>query len=86
MKSTLFAAFVATACLGPTAEYVAEDPEPEVCGENYPLETPPESCESNSYGTCCMWFIDAGDGTTCRKDYCTYHSDNCEWDLVLDEC
>tara|TARA_Y100001973_G_C5203904_1_gene339906 strand:- start:553 stop:819 length:267 start_codon:yes stop_codon:yes gene_type:complete len=88
MKTILFLAFAATACLEPMPEYVAApDPEPEVCsGEDYPLEAPPESCESDSYGTCCMWLIDSSDAGTCRYDYCTYHEDNCEWTLVRREC
>ena len=87
MKSILLVAFAATACLEPMPEYIAApDPEPEVCSEQYPLETPPDSCEDSSYGTCCMWVIDNGDAGTCRKDYCTYHADKCEWELVLDEC
>ena len=65
----------------------APDPEPEVCdGENYPFETPPDTCESNSFGTCCSWSVDSSDGGVCRHDYCTYHESQCEWTFILKDC
>ena len=87
MRMILLMAFVGIGCVEPIPEYVvAPDPEPEVCdGENYPFEAPPDTCESNSYGTCCSWYID-NDAGSCRYDYCTYHESDCEWTLTHEEC
>lgn len=84
MKNILAVAFIGLACGSPLP--VAEDPEPESCDENYPHETSPDTCESNSYGTCCSWTINREEEGTCRYDYCTYHEDSCEWTLTLKEC
>ena len=85
MKSILAIAFISLACMGPTP--VADDPEPEVCdGENYPHEATPDSCESDSFGTCCSWTLDDDEDGTCRYDYCTYHESECEWTLTYKEC
>ena len=87
MKSILVLAFTSLACLAPMPEYVAADPEPEVCsGEDYPFETAPEACESDSFGTCCTWGPVATDGGYCTHDYCTYHEDDCQWHLTHVEC
>ena len=88
MKAILLAAFISTGCLEPMPEYItAPDPDPEVCdGENYPFEAPPDTCESDSFGTCCSWDIDSSDGGVCRYDYCTYHESQCEWTFILKDC
>ncbi len=85
MKSILAIAFIGLACASPMP--VADDPEPEVCdGENYPHEATPDSCESDSFGTCCSWTLDDDEDGTCRYDYCTYHESECEWTLTYKEC
>ena len=88
MKIVFLLALANLACLEPMPEYIAApDPEPEVCdGENYPFETPPDTCESDSFGTCCSWTIDSPDGGVCRYDYCTYHESQCEWTFMLKDC
>ena len=87
MKSVLFATIIAAACLGPMpVEHIADDTDPKTCSDNYPFETPPDDCESSSYGTCCMWLVEEKDEGTCRYDYCTYHEDGCEWHMVFKEC
>jgi hypothetical protein len=88
MKSILLVAFVATACLEPMPEYIAApDPEPEFCADDYPFDTPPDACESNSYGTCCTWPpVETDGGVSCIYDYCSYHDDGCEWHLSHVDC
>ena len=66
---------------------VAADEDPRYCSDDYPIDTPPDECESSSYGDCCTWSDVETDDGVCRFDYCSYHGSNdCNWELQLKEC
>ena len=84
MRWLLLSLLVSASC-GPQLS-VANDEDPRYCSENYPHPEPPELCESSSYGDCCTWEVEDGEGS-CRYDYCAFYSDNpCEWALQHKEC
>jgi hypothetical protein len=66
---------------------VAPDEDPRHCAHNYPIEEPPEFCESNHSGDCCSWEDVETDAGTCRFDYCSAYDDHeCSWTLQYKEC
>ena len=90
IKVFLFASTFLGACVEPLPPWpvVANDDDPAYCSEAYPIDQPPETCESSSYGDCCTWEIEEENGDTCRYDYCAFHSSkpDCEWELQIKEC
>jgi len=66
---------------------VAPDEDPRHCSHEYPVDEPPDFCESSSAGDCCSWTEVETDDGTCRMDYCSYFRDHtCEWQLQYKEC
>jgi hypothetical protein len=82
----LFLMLLATASCG-THPSVANDDDPRYCSHQYPIEEPPEFCESFSWGDCCIWEGVETDDGVCRYDYCsTYEDRSCTWSLQYKSC
>ena len=85
MKKTLMVVLLLASC--GADPFVARDDEPRHCAHEYPVDTPPDFCESSAWGDCCSWEDVETDDGICRLDYCAAYNDpQCSWSLQYQDC